>query len=393
MAKELIKKGYQPVIFCANVIHNSESDLLLERDYQVQEQDGITFVIVKTPPYTGNGFSRIRNMLGFYRNVKKVMKKYIKAEGKKPDVILASHVHPLTCVAGIQEGKKLKVPCIVEIRDIWPDELIDIGAVGEKNPVAVMLFKLGKYLYKKADAVVFTMEGGKEYIRDKKWDKKNGGSVDLERIFYINNGVDIKAFEENVAKYEPQDEELNDAAYFNLVYTGSIRKTNDIDTLLDTAKELKDEAQIRILLWGAGDYVEQIKKRICQEGITNVRYKGVVRKQEIPGILRKSDVNVVHWKNMDTLKYGCSYNKLFEYLAAGKPIFSTVHTGYSIIKRNNCGIETEGYSPKEFAEDIRKLYHMSRKEREALGANAKETAKQFDFSVLTDKLIKIVESL
>lgn len=72
MAKELIKKGYHPVIFCANVIHNSKDVIEVDGDYVVKKEDGITFIVVKTPSYIGNGFSRVRNMLAFYRNVKKL---------------------------------------------------------------------------------------------------------------------------------------------------------------------------------------------------------------------------------------------------------------------------------------------------------------------------------
>ncbi len=393
MAKELIKKGYHPVIFCANVIHNSKDVIEVDGDYVVKKEDGITFIVVKTPSYIGNGFSRVRNMLAFYRNVKKAMKKYRQKEAVEPDIILASHVHPLTCVAGLQMGRKWRIPCIVEIRDLWPATLISMGAVKEKSIMANILYCLEKYLYVRADAVIFTMAGGARYIQDQKWDTGSGGKVDLKKVFYINNGVDIQAFEENAEKYPMKDEDLDSDEYFNLVYTGSIRRINQIDVLLDTARELRDESAIKILLWGAGDYVEQITKRIEEEHITNVKYKGVVKKQQIPSILRQSDVNIAHLQNLDVLKYGGSHNKLFEYLAAGRPVFSTAHSGYSILRQEDCGLQTEGYTSKEFAADIRKLYHMTEEQRQIWGRNAAEAAKQFDVPVLTDKLVKIIESL
>ena len=169
MAKELVKKGYQPVVFCANTVHNSDCSAEQKEKYVLKKQDDITFVIVKSTPYKGNGISRIRNILSFYRNVKNVAGKYAKLDGK-PYAILASSVHPLACVAGIQLGKKIKCPCIAEIRDLWPKELIDMGALKETHPVAKILYSLEKWIYCKADAVVFTMEGGKKYIADQKWD-------------------------------------------------------------------------------------------------------------------------------------------------------------------------------------------------------------------------------
>lgn len=83
-----------------------------------------------------------------------------------------------------------------------------MGALKETHPVAKILYSLEKWIYCKADAVVFTMEGGKKYIADQKWDKANGGNIDLNKIFYINNGVDIKEFEENAQKYPSMDEDL-----------------------------------------------------------------------------------------------------------------------------------------------------------------------------------------
>ena len=391
MAKELVKKGYQPVVFCANTVHNSDCSAEQKEKYVLKKQDDITFVIVKSTPYKGNGISRIRNILSFYRNVKNVAGKYAKLDGK-PYAILASSVHPLACVAGIQLGKKIKCPCIAEIRDLWPKELIDMGALKETHPVAKILYSLEKWIYCKADAVVFTMEGGKKYIADQKWDKANGGNIDLNKIFYINNGVDIKEFEENAQKYPSMDEDLNDGKHFNFVYTGSIRRTNNIDTLVDAAKELKNN-NIQVLLWGAGDYVETIQKRIEAEKITNVKYKGVVKKCEVPGILKKSDVNIIHWNDMDTLKYGCSYNKMFEYLAAGRPIYSTVHVGYSIIKDGHCGMEASGRKAKDYASDMQKYYEMSEEEKIKLGNNSKQKVKEFDFGVLTQKLVTIIENL
>lgn len=393
MAKELLKKGYQPTVFCANVIHNAENEIAFKNDYIVKKQEGIKFVIVKTTPYTGNGVSRVKNILSFYTNVIKTTGKCKKNGIRRPDVILASSVHPLTCAAGLKIAKRMKCPCIVEIRDLWPKELVDIGALKEKGLITTGMYQFEKWLYKKADAVVFTMEGGKAYIKDQKWDKAHGGPIDLKKIYYVNNGVDIEAFEKNAKEYPSQDKDLNNENQFNLVYTGSVRRTNHIDSLLDAAKELKDEPNIKILIWGAGDYVDKIKERIKKEKIKNVSYKGVVDKKEVPGIIQKSDVNIVHWNDMDALRYGCSYNKLFEYLAAGKPIYSTVHTGYSIIKKGNCGIEASGRTPKAFAKDIKELYHMTGEQLEEMGANAKETAKEFDFSVLTERLIKIIENI
>ena len=80
-------------------------------------------------------------------------------------------------------------------------------------------------------------------------------------------------------------------------------------------------------------------------------------------------------------------------MASGKPIISTVQMGYSIVKRYNCGVELDEDTPEALAKQIIRFHDMSPKERDKIGKNASQGAKDFDFSVLTEKLIKVIESV
>ena len=78
-------------------------------------------------------------------------------------------------------------------------------------------------------------------------------------------------------------------------------------------------------------------------------------------------------------------------MASGKPIISTVRMGYSIINRYQCGVELEQDTPELLAEQIIRFHDMSREERDSIGKNARDGAKDFDFSILTDKLLHVIE--
>lgn len=391
-AKYLIEKGYDVTIFCASTVHNTDKNIEIKEGlYKTDEVDGIPYVFVKTPSYTGNGMKRIKNMVQFYMNLFPVIKKVGRETGK-PDVILASSVHPLTLVAGIQIAKKRKIPCVCEVRDLWPETIISLGKLTKKSLIAKGLYKLEKRIYEKADALIFTMEGGREYIESKRWDIGHGGKINTKKIHHINNGIDMDVFDENVRKHPSMDQDLDNKELFKLVYTGSIRQVNEVDTLISAMKRVRDYPAIKLFLWGNGDYVNHIRKRIAEENITNVEYKGAVKKREVPGILIKSNANILHWKNLAILKYGCSYNKLFEYLAAGKPILSTVNTGYSLFQRADCGVECSDNSIEQIAEGIKKIYRMSETEAEQMGEAARELGEQYDFKILTQKLIDIIEN-
>jgi glycosyltransferase involved in cell wall biosynthesis len=103
-------------------------------------------------------------------------------------------------------------------------------------------------------------------------------------------------------------------------------------------------------------------------------------------------VNILNYsQNQYNWSRGNSSNKLFEYMASAKPIISTVKMGYSIIDKYQCGIEIENCSGSQLAEAIIKIKTMSSQEYRCLGENAKKGALDYDYDLLTEKLINVIE--
>lgn len=389
-AENLIKKGYDPTVFCANTRHSSDDVIEVGyKNYVTKITEGIPYVFVKTINYNGNGFQRIKNMAGFYRNLFPVTKEYAKNHGK-PDVILASSVHPLTLVAGIKIAKKFGVPCICEVRDLWPESIVAYGTLKRSSIIASVLYQGEKWIYKKADSIIMTWEGGKDYIIDQAWDKH----IDLAKVKHISNGVVIDTFDKNSEENQIIDLDLDNKDYKNIVYAGSIRKVNNLGMLLDAAKIIQMQGidDIRFLIYGSGDESEMLIERCKEENINNIIFKGRVEKKYVPSILKKAYVNILHNSSTSLDKYGQSQNKFFEYLAAGKCIVQTYSTGYSICERYNCGIS----APIQNAEEIANAVIIAcndEKKNHMMGKNAREAAYEFDFKKLTERLIEIIENI
>lgn len=392
-AQNLINKGYNTTIFCANVRHNTEDIIDLGKEkFTTKILNNIPFVFVRTSESKGNGLDRVLNMSKFFFNLFPVAKEYAKKNGK-PDVIIASSVHPLTMLAGIQIAKKFGVPCICEIRDLWPEAIFAFKKLKEKSLVGKFLTKGEHWIYKNANALIFTKEGDTDYIKEKKWDLGQGGEIDLQKTYYINNGVDIDAFNRSINNYPLNDPDLN-TNKFNVVYVGALRPVNNIGNILDAAAKLRENKEIQILIYGDGLEKETLEKRVRDEKLSNVKIKGFVNKQFIPYILSKSSINILNYSQKHyNWSRGNSSNKLFEYMASGKPIISTVRMGYSIIDKYNCGVEIENASGTELADAILKIMNLSSTEYEVIGQNAKDGAKDFDFKNLTNKLIEVIESV
>ncbi len=392
-AKYLKRNGYNPVVFVANTKHGIKEKFINTNKLWIEkkaEDIDVPFIYVKSSLYQDNGKERILNMVRFFLNVKKAAKEFALSYGK-PDIIYASSVHPLTLVAGIQLAKYYNVKCICEARDLWPEAIVAYSKrINKGSLLAKMLYAGEKWIYKKANALIFTQEGGADYIKSQGWDVENGGPINMRKVFHINNGVDLEAFDSNLHNYWLEDVDLDDKKTFKIIYTGAIRRINNLGLILDTAKIITNPS-IRFIIFGDGDELEALKRRIVEERIENVVFKGRINKQYIPSVDVRADVNLVHWEMNPLLKVGESYNKAFEYYAAGKPVFYTIRPGYSIAERFKSGCITEGFTPKDLACGLQKMAQMTDEDKITMGKRARKVAELYDFNNLTKKLIKIIE--
>lgn len=391
-AKYLIKKGYDVKIFCANTFHNKKDVVKVEnKKYAKKELDKINFIFVKTIPAIGNGIKRILNMLIFYINIFSVAKD-MKKEWT-PDIILASSVHPLTLVAGIKIAKKYQIPCICEVRDLWPEAIFNYGKVKEKSILGKLLMCGEHWIYKHADAIIFTKPGDIDYLKEKKWLSSYGGDISKNKCHYINNGVDLESYRKLEKNYILNDEDLNNDK-FKVIYTGAIRPVNDLNFLIDTAEVLKQNYDIQFLIYGDGNQLNSLKETVNEKKLTNIKFKGFINKQNIPYILSKSSINVLNYsQTLYNWSRGNSSNKLFEYIAAGKPIISTVKMGYNIIEEYNIGLVLDNHSPKELAKKILEIKNMKKEQYDTYLQNARKCEKDFDYKELTNKLLEVIEEL
>ena len=396
-AQKLKDKGHETVVFSANTYLNSDDVIDTgKKKYCVKNDENTTFVFVKTPTWSGNGAARVKNWIAFYRNLFPTSREYSKEHGR-PDIIIASSVHPLTMIAGIKIAKIMKIPCICEIRDLWPEAIFRFGKAKENSLIGQVLIKGEHWIYKKADALIFTKEGDTDYLKERKWTTSQGGDVDLSKCHYINNGVDIEGYEKNISESPLDDPDLADQHKFNVTYCGTIRPVNNVGNLLDTATLLKKEKgyeDVQFLIFGDGGQLQELKDRVRNEHLDSVKLKGFIERRYIPYILSRSSVNMLNYsQNQYNWSRGNSSNKLFEYMASGKPVISTVRMGYSIINRYSCGIELNEDTPEALAEQIKRFHDMSVEERDQIGQNAKNGARDFDFGVLTEKLLTVIKNV
>lgn len=385
--KRLKALGHEPVVFVGSHPHNTDVQLLEGSErYRVYQEEPFPWVLVKTLKYGRSRKKQILSMLQFYRNGKRAAGHAAERYGR-PDAVLGSSAHPLAALLAVRLGKKYGCRSVVEVRDLWPESLVNYGVAGPRNPVIVALRMLEKWLYKHADAVVFTMEGAYDYILERGWEK----DVPRSKVHYINNGVDLEEFACNREHFRVEDPDLEDPEAFTAVYAGSIRLANGLGQLLDCAERLRDYPRIKFLAYGDGGDLESLRAACRERGLSNVVFKGPVPKRQIPFILSKSSLNLLNYDPMSAgvYRFGSSQNKLFDYLASGKPVLTNVKIAHSVLERRGCGITSASPEGADYAEAVLRIYRMPPEAYQAMCRNALSAAEEYDFKNLTEKLLEV----
>jgi len=386
-SKYLKNFGYNTKIFTSSKIHNSKVNLINNKKEKVKELDfdGVEYTFLKTSDYFNNNFSRIKNMLEFPCRVLINYKKF-----EKPDLIYTSSPSLFTACAAMILAKKIKVPIIVEVRDLWPEAMVAYNKISSKNIIVKYFYSMEKWLYKNADKLIFTMEGAREYIKEKKLENL----VSLEKIYNINNGVDLEEFESNLKKFVLKDPDLEDKNSFKIVYVGSIREVNHLEDLVNTAKIIQEKYNnIKFIVYGDGTEKEILEKKCNSENINNIVFKGHVSRKYIPYILSKSNLNIIINNQTKLMRFGSSFNKMFDYMASGKPIVSNLSSNYDLLERYKCGIAARSSKPEDLVRSIEIIYNISEKFYKKLCENSKKAAKHFDYKFLTEKLYDIIKDI
>lgn len=385
MARYLQLAGHKVKIFSASTIHNSDINLIDDRTKLFIEKsyNDLNFVHIRTSNYSGNGFSRIINMLQFPLKLRKVTSRL----KEKPDLIICDLGAMLAPFAYFI-AKKFQVKFILEVRDLWPESIIEYKGLSHKNPLVLLMYQIEKWMYKKADEIIYTMEGGADYITDKGWEKE----VDCEKIHHINNGVDLELFNKNKKESIVVDADLDDQNTFKVVYAGSIRVANNVKKIIEAAQVIHDRQNknIKFLIYGEGPDKKFLEEYCLENRIDNVSFKGHVDKQKIPYILSKCNVNIMHFEQNGLKKYGASLNKMFEYFASGRPTISDCKFGYDLIMRYQCGVVIDNADSEQLADSIMSFFYMSEDKYNAYCKNALNAAKDYDYKILTEKLLKII---
>ncbi len=249
---------------------------------------------------------------------------------RRPDVVVATSPQFFTAIGGYLISVLRRVPFVLEIRDLWPESIVAVGAM-RRNWVIKFFERLELFLYRRADHIVVVTNSFKRIIA--------GKGICEGKISVIKNGADLETFAS-----VPDEEQLTDfrrryglEGKFVASYIGTIGMAHRADILLEAARRCPDPSVAFMVVGGGGERAA-LDARQAELGLTNFRLVEKQPKQMVPCLLGVSDVCVVHLRDTPLFRTVIP-SKIFEAMITGTPIALGVRgEAREIVEESGAGI-------------------------------------------------------
>ena len=382
LAKYFMEAGHEVITFNSS---QREGITIPNGKYLKKQYGDYKFVHVYAPDFVGNGMKRMLSLHKFAKNVYSIRKQF-----EKPDVIL-QNIHPPFDYPIVRLAKKLKAKYIAEAWDLWPEDFVTFGFVKAGNPVMKVAYAIEKRYYYNADEIVFTFLGAFDYLKRQGWMKEQGGKIDPKHLHYINNGINLEQFDEDKIKHPRPDEDINAKDTYKIVYLGSISKANQVQTLIDAATLLKDNPKYKFFIYGNGARREYLEQYVKDNHIDNVVFKEKrILYEECAWVVSQATVGIMNYEK-GFGQWGVSSGKMFQYLAAGKPIVCNINIAFdNVIEDYRLGVARDLETAEEFAAAIRRIAELPQEEYDAMCRRVRAVGEQFDYKKLAAREIELL---
>ena len=346
LGKRWVKEGHEvQVITC---VPNVPNGIVYEgyKNHLVQTEiiDGIRTTRVWT--YIASNKGTVKRILNYLSYMFSATLAGLFA--KRPDVVIATSPQFFCGWAGIILSMLRHLPFILEIRDIWPESIITVGALKNK-PLLCLLEWLETKMYQWAKHIVTLGQGYRQKLLKK--------GVSDDKISIVMNGIDQELFAATRGPDTELKNRLGLTGKFVCSYIGTIGMACGLDIVIRAAQILKNKNRndIAFMIVGDGAIHQELESKAKQLNIENVVFTGRQDKSLMPAFLSITDVCLVHLKKAD-LFTTVMPSKLFEAAGMAKPIIIGV-AGFAMkfVEDANAGINIEPENEKQLVEAVEKL--------------------------------------
>ncbi len=355
-------------------VYPGYSNRLWQREYI----DGITVIRLWTFLSANEGFLlRTMNYVSF-------MFACILAAPFLPrsDVLITTSPQFFNGLAGWPVSIIKRCPWVLEIRDLWPESILAVGAIRNRRVIAALEW-LERFAYRKAARVVSVTDAFKGHICAR--------GAHPENVYVIKNGVDPDFFQLDDAASPPPELSVGD--HFVAAYFGTHGMAHHLETVLEAAELLRDDDRIRFLLVGDGAERAGLLEERDRRGLNNVIMLEQQPKARMPALWQATGASLVLLRNSPLFETVIP-SKIFESLAMQRPVILGVRgESRELLERSNAAVFITPEDARELADAVRQLADDPARCR-AMGEAGREfVTRHFDRSVLARRYLNMLEAV
>lgn len=344
-----------------------------------RETDAYGVEVTRTWLYIAPNKGKVRRSLKF-ASFAAIATMFGAAIVKRPDVVIGSSPQLLAAVSGGAIASLRRIPFVFEVRDLWPESIVAVGALPAGHPVIRGLEQVEKAMYALATKIVLVTDTSKQRLIER--------GIPAHKLEVVKNGVDL-------GKYVPGDRdtalrrELGLGDSFVVGYVGTHGMAHGLDAVLDVAKRLP---ALRFVFVGDGAERERLAKRVEDERIANVKVLGPLARERMPEVYATLDACIVPLRKTELFK-AVIPSKIFEILAMERPIVISVDgEARALVEQSGGGIFTPPEDVAAMTDALSRLAGDRALGRE-LGRRGREfVIREFDRTQLAARYLEILRA-
>ena len=346
----------------------------------VEYKDGIKAIKVLTYITANAGFLKRTLNYVFYMMMAILVAPFL----SKADIVISTSPQFFNGLAGYFVSRIKRAPWLLEIRDLWPESILAVGAI--TNPRIIgMLETLERFAYRKADHIVPVTNAFKTHIVER------GGNPD--KITVIRNGVDLDFFDNTLPVDEAYARSIGVDGKFVASYVGTHGMAHGLDTIIEAAELLRAREDIVFVMAGDGAERQRLQDEIQARGLSNIVMLGQLPKTDMPKLWSISGASLVLLRKLD-LFLTVIPSKIFESMAMKKPIILGVDgESKGIIEEAGAGIAIEPENAAELAAVVERLADSQKLCADIGEKGYTHVAAHFDRSVLASRYESILTGM
>jgi glycosyltransferase involved in cell wall biosynthesis len=273
----------------------------------VQEQNVDGIRVIRTWMYLAPNSGFLRRIANYLLFASTAILASFRAD--RPDLVIATSPQFFVGVAGAIIAKLKRRPFVLEIRDLWPKSVVELGQLSE-GLILSSLEALETWLYRSADGIVINSRIFHDHITTR--------GVASDHIELIYNGIDPSLFRP-LPKNVELLREYDLAGYFTVAYVGTLGLAHGLTLLIDVAERLKAQRGLRFVLIGDGADREKLEADIARRGLENIRLLGLQPRDTMPDWIASIDLLLVLLRDLPVFETVIP-SKIFEFLAQERPV-------------------------------------------------------------------------